>query len=251
MIKYFVNKPVITKRELIEYFDQHEIGFNHNTINWRIFDLKKKNLLKKITRDLYTLTTTNTYTPPYSQTLSQITTLIAANYEEVLYCVWEIDALNEFSVHQINSNAVMFEIEKDQIETATSIFSEAGYTVIPAKLFEKINTSGLKDPVILIRPLITRSPVQQIPAENNENTFVPTLEKLLIDTYLMTKYHTFVQGAEVIRIFEHATERFAINFTTFDAYAKRRGKLHELHSFMTSHLPEHIKNAINDKTSLL
>jgi len=82
--------------------------------------------------------------------------------------------------------------------------------------------------------------------ENKIKFHTPTLEKILVD--LFTEQHLFyyLQGGEMIHIFENALNNYTINFTKLFSYAKRRNKEYDLKQFITNHMYHLVKDIIDD-----
>ena len=87
------------------------------TLGWRIFDLKKKNLIKAIGRSDYTISDKPEFCPEISKEAQKIAKEISQQFEDVQYCIWETNWLNEFSQHQSSQNMIIVEIEKDLVDS--------------------------------------------------------------------------------------------------------------------------------------
>jgi hypothetical protein len=240
LINYFKNKEFFSRRDLFNYFLQLEGELNEGTFGWRIYDLKKKNILREIKRGLYTLTVKPIYIPAVDDNLIKLAEIFTSHYQDANCCLWNINWLNEFTVHQFNRDNILFETEKDLIESVAHTLADNGYSSMITYSHLISFTSSIT-PVIL-QSLISRSPLQHIETKEGKPLPVPTLEKILVDIYANENVFHFVQGAEMERIFQHAIDRYSINYTTFFGYAKRRGKETGLRAFLLNHFPELLKN---------
>jgi hypothetical protein len=242
LIIFFQNKDGFSRAELFNYFVQVEGELNEGTFGWRIHDLKKKNIIHEIKRGLYTLNAKPVYVPAVDDKIKKLAAIFTENYRHARYCLWNISWLNEFTVHQFNRELFLFETEKDLEESLAHTLSDNGYNnVIWSVKATHLSIINAADPIVIL-PLISRAPIQEIETEEKKAVSLPTLEKILVDIYKDEKLFYFVKGAEMEKIFKHAFDRYSINYTTFFGYAKRRGKDTDLHAYLLNHFPELLKN---------
>ena len=78
----------------------------------------------------------------------------------------------------------------------------------------------------IILPLVTEAPIQNI-----ENISTITIEKLLVDIFCDEIWES-LKGSELIRIFENAFRKYAVNQSKLLRYAFRKGKKGELMNFL-------------------
>jgi len=241
-IQFFKGKPQFSREELHDYFLTTEGEINEGTLGWRIYDLKQKNILQEIQRGWYTLEVRPFYQPAIEPTIQELANLFTKNFRNVPYCIWNISWLNEFTVHQFGSERIILETEKDLQESVANILGDNGYHNVIWSLKGQPPRNNFKEIPILLLPLISRAPVQDITTEDGQPIVIPTLEKILVDIYESSSAFRFIQGAEVERIFEHAIERYAVNYSTLFNYAKRRGKEMELRAFLSKYVHDTAKN---------
>ena len=237
-IQYFKGKPQFSRQELYDYFLIAEGELKEGTLGWRIHDLKQKNLLREIRRGWYTAEIYPFYKPIIEPTLKELANLITKNFRNVRYCIWNLNWLNEFTVHQFSSERIIFEIEKDLQESLANLLGDNGYINVIWKVKGQLPRNNFKEIPIVLLPLISRAPVQGITTDDGQSVVIPTLEKILVDIYEGNSIFRFLQGAETERIFEHAIERYAINYATLFNYAKRRGKEAELNVLFSKYVPD-------------
>jgi hypothetical protein len=237
-IQYFEGRPQFSRQELYDYFLAAEGELKEGTLGWRIHDLKQKNLLREIRRGWYTVEINSLYKPVIEPTVKELAHLFTKNLRNARYCIWNLNWLNEFTVHQFNSERIIFEIEKDLQESFANLLGDNGYTNVVWDVKGPLPRNNFKEIPIVLLPLISRAPVQNIKADDGQSVVVPTLEKILVDIYEGKSIFRFLQGAEVERIFEHAIKRYAINYATLFNYAKRRGKETELKALLSKYVPD-------------
>jgi hypothetical protein len=235
LVQSFQQKSPISREDLYNYFIQEEGELNEGTFGWRIYDLKQKGILREVRTGWYTLNAKPLYIPTPDKRILKIDKIIKSNFQETQYCIWNLDWLNEFTRHQFARDTFIVEIEKDVRETAGLILRQNGFKDtllwlpnLPLAFADAVN------PIFLIS-LISRSPVQQVPAGTNRYVPCPTLEKILVDIFEENTIFHFLQGAELKYIFEQAFARYAINFSTLFGYAGRRNKTMILRDFLEKH----------------
>ena len=234
LINFLDGKGSFSRKNLLDYFIQTEGDLKEGTLGWRIYDLKKKNILNEIKRGWYTLNVKPVYVPSINDNIQKLAGVFQKNYRDSKYCLWDVNWLNEFTIHQFNQQMLLFETEKDLQESLAHTLNDNNYHVVWSL---KGTHLSVFDETVVVLPLISRAPIQKIAGETVP-IFVPTLEKVLVDIYHEDKVFHFVQGAEMERIFENALSRYAINFTTFFGYAQRRGKEDELRKFLSTNFPD-------------
>ncbi|MGF1586278.1 MAG: DUF6577 family protein [Bacteroidales bacterium] len=96
---------------------------------------------------------------------------------------------------------------------------------------------------VVIKKLITRSPIAKR-IEKGERFYTPLLEKILVDLFAEEKLFYYLQGYELMRIYEKIISNYAINFTKLFSYAKRRDREQEIKQFMTNHISHLVKDIV-------
>jgi hypothetical protein len=75
LIKFFKDKSVFSRKELFNYFLQTEEELKEGTFGWRIYDLKKKDVLREISRGWYTINMKHAYVPPFNQQVEKLASI--------------------------------------------------------------------------------------------------------------------------------------------------------------------------------
>ena len=117
LIEEFKDRESFSRDELLEFFKYFEPDLKEGTFGWRIYDLKKKNIIKPLMRGLYTISYKPKYKPDLSQDLLKLAKKINDRFEDVKYCIWETNWLNEFSQHQASKKIFIIETEKDFLDS--------------------------------------------------------------------------------------------------------------------------------------
>ncbi|MGD1890851.1 MAG: DUF6577 family protein [Cyclobacteriaceae bacterium] len=245
LIEEFKHKEYFTREDLFEFYRYFEPDLKEGTFGWRIYDLKEKNIIRPLKRGLYVISYKPKYEPEISLELIKLARRITENFEEVRHCIWETKWLNEFSQHQASSRIILIEVEKDFVESLYYELKDSSRNELYLNPDEKDINFYIAEsnyPVIIKR-LITRSPIVRR-TEKKVKFYTPLLEKILVDLFAEKRLFYFVQGSELIHIYENAISNYAINFTKLFSYAKRREREQDIKQFMTNHMHHLVKDII-------
>lgn len=243
----FKGKEFFSKKELFDFFLLYEPDLKEGTLSWRIYDLKKKHIIKTIKKGLYTISYKPEFKPHLSSDLIKLTRKLRKKYKEINHCIWENNWLNEFSKHQTNKRIIIIEVEKDFAESIYYYLrdnTKHDLYLNPEKKTIDFYISESSFPII-IKGLISRSPIEKR-VENKTEILIPSLEKILVDIFSGKKLFYFYQGSELIHIYKNAINYYSINFTKLFSYARRRGLESEIKFFIMSNMNQHVKSIIND-----
>lgn len=236
LIEEFKDRSAFSREELSTFFRNFEPELKEGTLGWRIYDLTNKNIIKSVQRGYYTISYKPIYNPAISDEFLKLAKVISARFEDLKYCLWETDWINEFSQHQSGKKIIVIEIEKDFIESLYYVLKDSldfEFFINPDETAIHFYISESHRPVI-IKKLITRSPISKR-TENKITFYTPLLEKILVDLFTENKLFYFYQGAELIHIYENVFKGYTLNKTKFFSYAKRREKAQDIKQFMAKH----------------
>jgi hypothetical protein len=244
LIEEFKDRASFSKEELLNFFRHFEPFLKEGTFGWRVYDLKNKNIIKSVRRGYYTISSKPKYKPVISNEIVKLAAYINERFDDVKYCIWEAQWLNEFAQHQATRKLITIEIEKDFIESLfyeLKNLSRFDLYLNPDEKTLNFYISESKNPVI-VRKIITRSPVEKR-IEKKVKLFTPLLEKILVDLFSEEKLYYFYQGSELIHIYENAIKNYTINFSKLFSYAGRREKEQAIRQFLTENLQHFIKTS--------
>jgi hypothetical protein len=234
LIGRFGKGKTFSRGNLYDFYREYEPELKDGTFGWRIYDLKRKDIIKSVGKGIYSLCDKPQYQPVLSAPAKKIARLLARNFSDVKYCVWESSWLNEFSNHQTGSFFTILEVEKDLMNSVffnlkdnnlKDLFLQPSQNEMEIYVLEKEN------PVVL-KCLISRSPLQKI-SDKKQTINIPVLEKILTDIYCDRDTFYFYSGKELEKIFENALNRYTLDFSRLLGYANRRGKEIEIEQFLT------------------
>ncbi len=241
LIREFKDRTSFSREELFAFFKHFEPDLKEGTLGWRIYDLTNKNIIKSVRRGYYTISYKPKYSPEISKNILTLAKTISEHFENIKYCIWNTNWLNEFSQHQSGKNLTIIEIEKDFTE---SLFYELkdsfsfDFYLNPDEKTINFYISESQEPII-IKKLITRSPISKRTKKTTE-LYTPLLEKILVDLFSEDKLFYFYQGSELIHIYENALKNYTLNVTKLLSYAKRRDKEQEIKEFITKNIHHNI-----------
>ena len=247
LVEYFSGQPYIGREELFAFYAKYEPDLKEATFTWRIYDLKKKGILKQVKRGVYAISYKPKYTPIITDQLTKLTKIVAKEYDDINYCIWSTEWLNDFTQHQLGKFFTILEVEKYFLESVFENYKELNQLrvyLMPDELaMERYMDS---ENTLIIKPLVSRSPcLTTNPEGKSKDKFkIPSLEKMLVDVFCDSKTFFAVQGRETDHIYENAISRYNINFTKLFSYAKRRGREDVIKAYITDNFPELINDLL-------
>lgn len=246
LIEEFKNRESFSRNELFEFFKYFEPDLKEGTFGWRIYDLKERNIIKPLLRGLYTISYKPKFKPEVCQGLLKIIRKLNDRFNDVKYCIWETNLLNEFSQHQSSKRIVIIETERDFLD---SFFYElkdvykGNVYLTPDEKAINFYVAESSQPIVIKR-LVTRSPISKR-TENKLKFHTPLLEKVLVDVFTEDKLFYYSQGSELVYIFENALKNYDINFTKLLSYAKRRERYTDIKTFLSNNMHHLVKDIID------
>ena len=167
-------KDMITLKDIDSFYREKEPSIPKTTVSWRIYSLLQQGVLQRIGRGKYSFGTTQYFVPKVSHKMKQIAQTIKKNYPFIKYCQWELSSVNMFSQHLINFNVLFVDVEREVVESVYYGLKEKySRVMLIQNLYDNLSEF---DDTIIVRSLVSDSPIQK-----NENTYVTTLEKMLVD----------------------------------------------------------------------
>jgi len=247
LIEEFKDKESFTREELFKFYRYLEPELKEGTFGWRIYDLKNKNIIKPLKRGLYVISYKPRYKPEISPNLLKIAKQLSEKYDEVKHCVWETVWLNEFTQLQTSKSTLFIEMEKGFEESVFYTLKDNLYREVFLNPDEKAINFYIaeSDQPVIIKKLLTRAPLMKR-TEKKVKFYTPALEKILVDLFAEERLFYYLQGGELMHIYENALSNYTINFTKLFSYAKRREREYEIKQFMTNHMFHMVKDIIDD-----
>ena len=117
LIEAFKERGSFDRDELFQFYLDFEPDLKESTFSWRIYDLKKKDIIKTIGRGVYVISYKPKYKPVLSDNVLKIVRKTNERFEEIQYAIWENQWLNEFTQHQVSNQMIVVEVEKEFTES--------------------------------------------------------------------------------------------------------------------------------------
>ncbi len=233
--EHFKNRKSFSRKELYNFYKQFDPELNEKTFGWRVFDLKKKNVINSVGWGIYTLSTKQIFKPQIDNQLLKINKILTTDFHDIKYCLWDTAWLNEFMIHQPIYRDWLVEVEAEIIESVFFKLKDSGIKDIffgPNKNSVNVYLTESNDNVF-VKSLLSRAPIQKI-----KKVRIAPLEKILVDVFTDGKFFGTYQGQELINIFENAIGKYIINFSKMFNYARRRRREKELKDFTAKHFEQ-------------
>lgn len=241
----FKNSPSITQKDLYDFFALSAKKKSEADFLWYIYELKDKNIIKTIGLDVYQLHQPKTnFDPLINDTLQAVSTILSKDFPLLNTCIWTTEWLNEFTIHQTVHPYTFIEVEDSACESVFYHLRDSGLKNIflkPDTLLMNRYVSESDNPIIILK-LLSRSPLMSLKIGNEAAVTVPKLEKILVDLYCDDILFPAYKGHEQDQIFQRILKNYAIDLTTFFAYAERRKRK----TLLMNYLHQHFKDIITE-----
>lgn len=237
----FKAHPVFNRDALLSFFHQYEPALAEGTFTWRIYDLKKRNIIRDVKKGVYALNNQQAFEPALNDTIKSICKLVEKQFNPDFYTIGDTIWLNEFIELQATTSMVILEVEKGFMDNVFFFLKDKGFRDVFVKpntdLIEKY-ASEVQHPII-IKPFLSRSPIQL-----TEGIKVPSLEKILVDVYCDDHIYYAFQGSQLKQIYRNAAAKYSLNFSTLLNYAKRRNREEEIKNLLLNAVDKDLKKII-------
>lgn len=239
LVNNFKSHSSFTRNELLDFYYKFDPDLNQKTFSWRIYDLKKKNIIISIGPGLYKVSNKPLFKPDIDQKIKKINSFLSDKYLEISPVLWNINWVNNLSIHQVFKTFYLVEVPNELVE---SVFNQLQTTnlgkvfINPTQDVMYQYVTNERNPII-VKSLISRAPTQIVSKIN-----IPTLEKILVDLFCDEKIYYMFHGNELKTIYRNAISDYAVNFTRLFNYAKRRRREKEIKEFFSINFPEILKD---------
>jgi len=233
--KKYSSSEIITRKDLYDFLEQNFFpDLKETTFRWRVYELKKRNVIVPVKRGVYKLSDhKNVYYPNLNSNVIKINRLLLRQYNDLTYCIWESNWLNEFARHQAARKIIFVEVEKDLVKSIFNLLLNSSYKNVfiePDRFISQTYISENQTSII-VKSLISKSPLHSV-----TNVKVPKLEKMLVDLFSDDKYLVAYKGHEQKVIFENVFDEYQVNLSNLINYSRRRKKDKQLTDFLIKDL---------------
>ncbi|MEA4839749.1 MAG: type IV toxin-antitoxin system AbiEi family antitoxin domain-containing protein [Bacteroidales bacterium] len=231
ILNFAFTHKVFTRKELITNLkSENQIG-SPGTFSEQLNRLLKSGQIIRIERGVYKLPddARKDFSVVCSEEMKKINQQINTQFPFVDYCLWPASTLMPYMHHIPNLNLLFVDVEREVAESVFNLLStdsKKRIFLMPSLTdFERyISTND----AIIIRPLISESPVQLVDGINT-----PTIEKILVDIVGDVEF-SFLQGSEINHVYTTIFERHSINKNKLLRYATRRGRKDEVEQLLNA-----------------
>jgi len=232
LVQRFPPGENFSREDLYTFYRQFEPDLKASALGGRIYELKKKDIIKPIRTGVYSVSDRHLFTPNLDNSIRRINSRLKDAFSNVNYNLWSTGWLAEFSRHQPMVDILIVETERDSIESMFFYLKDEGFKNVflkpDANMMEKYISEEKQ--AIIVKPMISRAPTRRV-----EKIQVPTLEKILVDLFCDEVTFYAYRGNELVNIFDHAFKYYAVNFSRLFSYAKRRRREKPLWEFFKKH----------------
>ena len=226
--QYFQDRESFTTNDVSDFFAKTDPDIKRTTVNWRIYELVRQGSLKRIGRGMYALGQADCFLPVLTKKQQTISARLKKQFPLITFCCWHTSALKEFFQHVAGYDFLLVEVEREAVDAVFHFIKETHQNTFkePSREIMENFVLASRDAVI-VKSLVSEAPLQEADAST-----LPTLEKILVDLVADSEIFFFLQGHELLNIFESALGKYTVNTDRLLRYAKRRNKKEELQKIL-------------------
>jgi hypothetical protein len=248
-LKAFVEtREIFTNSDLYRFYRSQEQDISDTTLNWRIHNLVQKGYIKRLGRGVYSWGESKEFVPDIDNTLMRVNSILVKEFPFAKSCLWDTSILNQWMLHQPSHFYTLIEIEKDALESVFNVLKENYSNIFlrPDKdVLERYASN--KSNTLLLLPLISEAPIQEVSVRQHKKISTVTIEKLMVDIFCEQNVFAAQQGSEMAFIYNNILSSYTVNFNRLFRYAARRKKKTVIVNYLnekTKFRHFHIKSAI-------
>jgi len=199
------------------------------TVSATVEPLEEMGWLSRIGKGVYSTESKQHFVPNTSDELKKLGSLLRKAFPFLELCITDSFWINSFISLQHFSRRLIIESEKGSEESVFDLLSQTYDRVLLKPSRKEIELYGAgRSELFLVKKLVSQPPIMSV-----DDIPVPTLEKLLVDTFSDQIVYDYLQGSLLAEFFTDAFSRFAIDQSTLRRYATRRGKWESIRQFVT------------------
>jgi len=231
LYKEFSKRETFSREELFQFFQKFSPTLKETTFRCRIFDLKRRKIIRSISRGHFSLFYKPAYIPELEQKIKKLFQEVKKEFPYVKIAIWNTKWLNELMLHQPGKFLTVIEVENEAKSSVFNYLKDAGHKNVYLEPNEREIDNYILDNTnsIIVIGLISKSPTVEI---NNVN--IPSIEKILVDVFSDRLLYASFQGSEMVNIFENVFRKYHVNTSKLYSYATRRNRKKELENFIIS-----------------
>ena len=226
--KHFSAKKVITTFDIRSFYQRSEPGITESTLNWRIHNLVKTAILKRVSRGMFVFSDFIEFSQDLHKEDIAIYKKIHIKFPFTSVCVWNTRVFNHFTHNMLFKYYTLVEVERDAMRSVFYFLNEIKTRVVYNPTAEIMDLyAGVATNTIIVIPLISQAPLL-----DQNGVITPSIEKILVDIFCDPVIFASQQQDEMQNIFEGSFRNYNINLQSLLRYAGRRNKQNEITAWM-------------------
>lgn len=243
----YVEGSVLTKHELDEFIDK-ELSFKTpSNRGFAVFDLVRAGVIYQLDTNYFKVSSRKAFRLNLPDEIRADLVDFSKQYPKLNVCAWETESLNTMLEMQLLKNIIYVEVERDFEPIIEGYLGSLNhYRIFVKSAFLRMNTYDDSRPIVIIKPLITKAPVnkkrQSDRIGHNVHYFgsqstlsTPKIEKIIVDLFSDSTLDIFDESLKT-KIVTEALSRYTVNFKTLFSYARNRNKKEYLKDFIRKEL---------------
>ena len=167
-----------SKSELFTYLS-NTTSISKTSLSWYLNSLTKQQLLARVGRGLYAITSKSLFVPAITDTVKKIYSLLKENFPFAKFCLYDGNIISPLQHHLSQNNVVYIETNREAVESVFHFLKDNNFLAYMRPSKEMIyHYIDLGEEAYFIKPLVSESPLQTV-----QGIPSPTIEKLLIDIH--------------------------------------------------------------------
>lgn len=215
-------------RELSAFLQLQLPDLQESTIGWRINQLKKEELIFQVGRGMYSFEGKQEFEPTISLKGKRLYNRVARLVPNMKISIWELQMLDEFLTNTDERKFSFISTKKEDLEVLFNEmmgFSKKVYLNPSSTIFNRYMLP--LEEAIILTPLVSEAPIVEV-----NNTWIPTLEGLLVNAFVKDELIIKPTGRSLDELFKNAFEKYHVNQSKLFRYAARRDKREELEKYL-------------------
>lgn len=215
------DKKTYRRDDLFGLFVSEKPDLGDGAFRWTLYNLLQEQKLFKVDYDTYIMSRPQMlpiYQPCYTDKTKSLSKMLAMNFPQLEFVVFESVLLNEFLNHQIAQNTIYVQVDKD---VSSYIFDNLRGKYTGSVLYKprKLDFDRYWErDCIVVLDLISQAPLSELRPHEI------TVEKMLVDIIAEKSISATFSPAEIPFVFANAVKGYQLDRRKLNRYAGRRGK---------------------------
>ena len=127
LFEEFSNKPSFSRDQLFRYYKTFEPELKEGTFGWRIYELKRKHMIKSVKKGIYAFVNKKEFKPELNQMILDIGKHLQSSFDHHTYNIWNTAWLNEFIELQVISYLIILENDRSSMVSVFYNLKDNGF----------------------------------------------------------------------------------------------------------------------------